>query len=79
MYFMLPQLSPIMLTDAFGTIERREEALFATPDNAAAASAANVEDMWDARAVDSHWALLRHVKERVWRHAPAACDERQNK
>jgi len=58
-----------MLADAFGTIGRREEAFFATLDDAVAAGAPNVKDVRDARAVDSFRALLRHEKERVWRHA----------
>jgi hypothetical protein len=65
----------LMFTDAFGTIGRRPEAVFATPDNATAAGAANVEDVRDVRAVDSLRALLRHVKEWIWRHAPTTAFE----
>jgi hypothetical protein len=59
-----------MLTDAFGTIGRREEAFFAALDMAATVGATNVEDMRNARAVDSLRALLRHEEEWVWIHAP---------
>jgi len=75
LYFPLPCRSDIMLTDTFRAIGRREEAFFATVDNAAATGAAYVEDMRDGRAVDSLRALFRVVEERVWRHAPATALE----
>lgn len=59
-----------MLADAFGTIGRREEAFLATLDDAVAAGAPNVKNVGDACAVDPFRALLRHEKERVWRHTP---------
>ena len=70
LYFMLPCRRYIMLTDAFRAIGRREEACFAAVDSAAAARAANVEDVRDSRAVDALGALFRLVEEWVRRDAP---------
>ena len=60
-----------MLTDAFRTIGRREEAFLAAVDNTVAARAANVKDVRDGRAVDTLRALFGIVEEWVRRHAPA--------
>jgi len=65
----------LVLTDAFRAIGRRQEAVFATPDDAAAVGAADVEDVRDVRAVDSQRVLLRHVKERIREHAPTTAFE----
>jgi len=75
LYFTLSCRSNVVLAYTFGTIGRREEALFTTLDMAAAVGATNVKDVRDACAVDSLRALLRSVKERVWIHAPTTALE----